>query len=347
MDGLSLADQLKARKKTLNEAQTVVTTASGQQHVETRTSAGFQASESSAATTGFILSDQEADPNDPNARVVEVDFHNQLNPTPEEMKARLLWEKERMQIGDGFYASPQKPALRVGVFVISKSPNEQHYDSFAFLLSQNHHVQQIDHTDIINGILVKLDCVIFPGGLIFDVEKALGTDGAKLVNQFVFNGGGYFGVCAGAFLATGEGYSGGDASKKMLAVETGYLQGVGSVQIKFGNVAGDILGKEFANTTQEIFWANGPLFRCLEKSKEKNKLLDKALSQCTVLGEFESVKFKEEGMVKSLTSHPQRAAAISSSFGKGRILVLGSHPEASGISFKPFVLNAIKWCANK
>lgn len=174
---MSFLEELNRKRKALNETETVVTTAGGMVHKEKRTGAGFTQQDEAVVSTGFILSDKEADPNDPTARTVEVDFHNQLNPTPEELKARLQWKKERMNIGDGFFASPPNPLFRVGVFVLSKEPNEQHYDSFAFLLSQYGFIQQIDHNDIVvEDILSTLDCVIFPGGLIFDVEKSLGKD---------------------------------------------------------------------------------------------------------------------------------------------------------------------------
>ena len=51
------------------------------------------------------------------------------------------------------------------------------------------------------------------------------------VAQFVHSGHGYFGVCAGAFLAGAEAYSGAEPSYKMLGAKLGYLPGQGEAKV--------------------------------------------------------------------------------------------------------------------
>lgn len=115
---------------------------------------------------------------------------------------------------------------KVAVFVLQKEKNERHYDTFAMVLHETCFVKQIDHDDIVAGKLSEYNTVVFPGGVIFDVDKSLGKDGAIQVNKFVNNGGGFVGVCAGAFLAAASGYNGADEAQKMLSVETSWTPGM-------------------------------------------------------------------------------------------------------------------------
>ena len=55
--------------------------------------------------------------------------------------------------------------------------------------------------DYAEGALDGLDLVIQPGGGCTSQYKALGEKGAEALKRFVFGGGRYYGVCAGAFLA--------------------------------------------------------------------------------------------------------------------------------------------------
>lgn len=153
-------------KKALAHTTTVVTTAGGTQYTEETTDCGVNATSGPTLTTGFVMS-ADARTEEGGGEVgssVEVSFHTHLAPpTKEELAARLLWQKERLKLGDGFSVTPKDVLLRCGVFVLSKSENEEHYDGFAFLLANKCFVTQLDHSDIVSGALDNLDVVIFPG----------------------------------------------------------------------------------------------------------------------------------------------------------------------------------------
>ena len=65
-------------------------------------------------------------------------------------------------------------------------------------------LQAVDSDDIRNGKLTKknFDMVIVPGGYVSNYSKALGKDGKQAIIDFVKQGGGYVGICAGAYLGT-------------------------------------------------------------------------------------------------------------------------------------------------
>jgi len=63
-------------------------------------------------------------------------------------------------------------------------------------------LREVTPDQIREGILTNFDVVIFAGGSGSQEARAIGEDGCVQVEKFVGNGGGYIGICAGAYLAT-------------------------------------------------------------------------------------------------------------------------------------------------
>ena len=79
----------------------------------------------------------------------------------------------------------------------------------SFLESKGYSYSAIDEKDILNGALDKAKVFILPGGWAGEVDeygnKGYGSMSAEAVDkikQFVENGGGFYGICAGAYFAT-------------------------------------------------------------------------------------------------------------------------------------------------
>ena len=64
------------------------------------------------------------------------------------------------------------------------------------------HVHRIKADAIRAGCLDEYDVLIQPGGSGSRQGKTLGEEGREKIRAFVRNGGGYLGICAGAYLAT-------------------------------------------------------------------------------------------------------------------------------------------------
>ncbi len=62
--------------------------------------------------------------------------------------------------------------------------------------------EQVSPADVRTGALEPFDVVVFPGGRGSRQLAALGGDGKRAVRDYVERGGGYVGICGGAFLAT-------------------------------------------------------------------------------------------------------------------------------------------------
>lgn len=63
-------------------------------------------------------------------------------------------------------------------------------------------ITEISPEEIQKNVLTNYDVVIFGGGSGSKEAAAIGEVGRSNVVQFVSNGGGYVGICAGAYLAT-------------------------------------------------------------------------------------------------------------------------------------------------
>jgi glutamine amidotransferase-like uncharacterized protein len=142
---------------------------------------------------------------------------------------------------------------------------------------------------------------IHPGGKSTTAAGAMGAPLMDQVREFVRNGGGYVGFCAGAFISTAQiGTSG----------KTGFglIPGSTEVLVKEGNDH-----RFFPVTTQngviKMYYAGGPFIKVSESDLK------------SVGGEV--IARYEDGSIAGIRAH----------FGKGKVAVIGTHPEA-GFTWK-------------
>ena len=63
---------------------------------------------------------------------------------------------------------------------------------------------RITTQDILAGQLSEIDVLIHSGGSGSKQGNDLGEEGRKMIRQYIEQGGGFLGVCAGAYLATND-----------------------------------------------------------------------------------------------------------------------------------------------
>ncbi len=136
--------------------------------------------------------------------------------------------------------------------------------------------------DVREGILDRCIGVLMPGGSGKGIATALEPDGVRRLRDFVAAGGGYVGVCAGAYLAAYglTEYTG------MMPLHHSQPWAKGGATLKFSlTPAGEaLLGKEFARF--ETKYNNGPVFT------------DLANADVTPLATFESPSTDSKGVVR-------------------------------------------------
>ena len=180
----------------------------------------------------------------------------------------------------------------------------------------------------------QFDLVIFPGGSGSKQAAALEKEGREEILEFVEDGGGYLGVCAGSYLAA-HNYS---WSLKIIDANTvdtkkgHWRRGAGMVKMELTDRGRAILG-DFPKAV-EVRYANGPIFAAAGDDK---------------LGDFEPLAYFRTEFAKNgarpgaMVNTP---AILSGSMGKGRVLCISPHPESSE-ALHGIVRKAAAWLVEK
>lgn len=186
-------------------------------------------------------------------------------------------------------------------------------------------------TEIAAGALKDQDVVIFTGGSGSKQAAGLGEAGKAEVRKFVDNGGGYVGICAGAYLAcAGFDWSLGVLDAK--TVSNKWKRGIGDVKIEVHEKAPAATG--ISAGEQSIRYANGPIIK--PAGREDIPDYETLATFRTELAENNSPK---GAMVDS-------PAWARSTFGKGRVIISSPHPEQTA-GMDAFVASAVKWAAGR
>jgi hypothetical protein len=192
-------------------------------------------------------------------------------------------------------------------------------------------VTTVTPDDVRAGALAGNDVVIFTGGRGAVQGEALGEEGRQAVRDFVAAGGGYVGVCAGAYLALQ-----GEAEFFKLAI------------VAARNVSGDNWrrGEHTAEVREappgsgervrRIFYANGPVFEPVAHA---------TIAPYVVLATFVSDFYLPAHGTRS-GEMPGTPAILAAAFGRGRIVLFSPNPvlAAEGEAASPELMaQAVRW----
>ena len=110
--------------------------------------------------------------------------------------------------------------------------------------------------------LAEFDIIVFAGGGGSAQAKAIGETGRKNVRTFVENGGGYLGICAGAYLAC-AGFNWGLGILNAKTVSQKWQRGRGMMQIELTDEGRALFGS--VNGPFAIRYNNGPIIKPLDR----------------------------------------------------------------------------------
>ncbi len=171
---------------------------------------------------------------------------------------------------------------------------------------QDFAMRRVCASDIRAGVLSQFDTVVFPGGSGSGQAKALGASGRKAVTSFVHSGGGYLGICAGAYLAANN-Y---DWSLRILDANVidraHWRRGTGEVPVQW---------TASAKTETMILYANGPIYQAAG---------DPTLPDFEVLAIYRGEIRKNKAPIGIMRDTP---AIVTGSYGKGTVVCSSPHPE--------------------
>ena len=183
--------------------------------------------------------------------------------------------------------------------------------------------------DIRTGKLAKFDVVIFTGGSGSKQAETIGEEGRAKVKEFVEAGGGYIGICAGAYLAC-SGFSWGVKILDARTASPMWRRGEGNVKLELTERGRAVFG---APTGQfDVRYVNGPIL--VPAGGE-------LLPDFEPLAHFRTELAKNNTPAGLMVNSP---AIVAGSCGKGRVLVSSPHPEQTP-GLDHFVVKAVRWVA--
>jgi hypothetical protein len=198
--------------------------------------------------------------------------------------------------------------------------------------SMKYKTQRVKAADIRSGILRNFDVVVQPGGSGSKQAKTLERSGVDSIRQFVRRGGGYLGICAGAYLATAEYEWSLHILNSKVIDRAHWNRGKGDVVIIMNKK-----GRKFFGTKDKeikLNYAQGPLMAPAEvDSLPKYRELSTFKTEIALNG-------APVGIMVGKTAFAQ------SEFGKGRVFAMSPHPEKSE-SLRYLVAQSVNWLAKR
>ncbi len=192
--------------------------------------------------------------------------------------------------------------------------------------------ERIHPEEIQSGRLQSFDVLIVPGGSGSKQAKNLGEQGRENIRNFVAEGKGYVGICAGSYLATSD-Y---DWSLHILNAKVidraHWARGTGDVKLQLTEC-----GRTFWSEDEEpisVYYGQGPLLAPDTKTE---------LPSFEPLAEYatEIAKNKAPTGVMIGTTAVARAA-----YKQGRVICFSPHPESRS-STEHLVLQGVRWASGK
>lgn len=207
-------------------------------------------------------------------------------------------------------------------------------------------VWRVGPSDILEGALSHFDVVIFPGGSGSRQAAALKEAGRSRVREFVQSGGGFIGICAGAYLAAANYSWALKIGDYKTFCEKREIPGVGPKSMWYRGPSSMVTmelsadGRRILGNRRGLFpvrYHNGPIISAAGI---------KGLPDFRVLAWFRSEVSRYKSQEGTMVDTP---AIICSNFGKGRVLSISPHPESSRNheNLHTLVARGIQWASGK
>ncbi len=176
-------------------------------------------------------------------------------------------------------------------------------------------VYRVCGEDIRDGGLGPADGAVFPGGSGRGIGDGLQAEGRARLKEFIAAGGGYVGICAGAYFAAAglENY--------LHAVHMRHSQpwarGRGQVELAFTEEGKTLFGAEEPVVTTR--YNNGPVYLAADEQNQQEQ-------EFVVLAHFQTAVRDRGGNLRE--EMVGEAAIGKKGYGQGRILMISPHPES-------------------
>lgn len=224
--------------------------------------------------------------------------------------------------------------VRVGVFQGSGvgPSSEQLIAALTSATGGDFEILRISADEIRDGKLADVDVLVHPGGSGSKQGNTLGERGRQEVRKYVQDGGGFLGVCGGAYLATNDYPWSLHLIDAKVVDRMHWARGKGTVTLRLSPQ-----GSEFFQCDEQemaIYYAQGPLLARREWDDRD-------------VPDYESLAIYATEIAKNGAPRGVMAgtsAAVRCEFGKGRVFCFSPHPELTE-GLHHLIPLAVEWLA--
>lgn len=175
------------------------------------------------------------------------------------------------------------------------------------------YVTYLDAQDIRGGHLEGIDVLIHPGGSGGKQGRHLGERGREVIRDYVREGGGFIGICAGAYLASANYPWSLNLLDAKVFDTAHWARGTGNVEIELFQRGQQVFQSD--SRLVRIFYGQGPLL--VPASRDE-------IPDYEPLAVYRS-EIAKKGAPRNVM--PGTTAIAAGSFGRGRVLCFSPHPE--------------------
>ena len=193
----------------------------------------------------------------------------------------------------------------------------------------NTSVSRLSGEDFRNVDLTQYAAVIFSGGVASAQSEGLGESGRNRVREYVRSGGGYVGICAGAYLACSN-FSWGLGVLNAATVSSKWRRGQAWVQERLTDDGTQVFGE--VSHPFFVRYNNGPILKPAGR---------KDMPAYVALALFQTEVAENETPAGIMVDSPAQAAGH---FGNGRVFVSSPHPENTP-GLVHLIPRALSWVA--
>jgi putative intracellular protease/amidase len=196
---------------------------------------------------------------------------------------------------------------------------------------EQYSIRNVTGEDIRGGVLNDADVAIFPGGSGSVQAKSLEEDGREKVRAFVKNGGGYLGICGGAYLATSDYPWSLNIVNAAVVDKKHWARGRATLQLDFTELGRSTL--DVPSDSVQCLYHQGPLLTPDHKHD---------LPPYEPLATF-ATEVADNGAPKGVMVGTN--AMVRAVCGKGRVILISPHPEQTdGLDY--IIRSAVSWISH-
>ena len=230
-------------------------------------------------------------------------------------------------------SKPLIPLIQIGLLCTELNSNKASlsFKNFKNILNpkEGFIIKQITPQQIRKGALMNLKAIIIGGGSAKAQTRSLGKIGENLIKEFIQNGGGYIGICAGAYYAQSINIINTNLLFRKISTRIPDYKPFEYVNIKLTDT-----GQKFFNmdeSEKKIYYSHtGTIFAQNNKSNT---------SPYVELATFTSITNEKKIMLNA-------TAILKSDFGKGKVVCFGPHPENHTLTGKNLLIKAVDWVSS-